>query len=374
MMIKQMAAVLTIGGLLLTGGCDKKATAPVQAPLPQVTVKPVNLKPHPVYSVLTGRVHPLETAAIRPQVNGILLKRRFTEGARVKAGDVLYTIDPAPYEAAVKEKTARLAAARAQFTLAEREARRVSGLFDARAASAADKDAAVAARLDAQARLRGAQADLKAARIDLSRTRITSPIDGTVGRNEFSEGTLVRAFQPEPLTTVRRLDTVKVDLVRPAEEIMQLNEAFAKGLLENDAASSTTVRLTFADGTDYAPSGVVRYNGVSVAQATSSVDLSVEFPNPDGVLFPGLFVRVLFLEGVQPKSALVADAVMQHSPRGVPFVYLLDADNKVLRREVKAVQMPSGRWLVSRGLAEGDRMIVDGIDRVREGLGVTIKP
>jgi RND family efflux transporter MFP subunit len=295
-------------------------------------------------------------AEVRPQVNGIILKRMFVEGSEVEAGQQLYQIDPAPYEASYHSAMAAAASAR---SLAER----YKPLAAVNAVSKQDYDNAVATDLQAQAAL-------EAARINLRYTKVLSPISGRIGRSTVTEGALVTANQPAAMATVQQLDHVYVDVTQPIGTLLRLKREAAAGQLKKNGAGRTPVSLRLEDATDYAQSGTLQFSEVTVDETTGSVTMRALFANPDRVLLPGMFVRERIEEGVRTSALLVPQQGVSHNEKGDPTALVVAGDNTVALRVLKADRAVGDRWLVSAGLQEGDRVVVEGLQLVRPGAKV----
>jgi membrane fusion protein, multidrug efflux system len=349
----QLALVST----LALFGCGRKP-APTSAPPPPPTVSVVTVKAQslPVTTELPGRVAARRAAEVRPQVNGIILKRMFVEGSEVEAGQQLYQIDPAPYEASYHSAVAAAASAR---SLAER----YKPLAAVNAVSKQDYDNAVANDLQAQAALEAAQ-------INLRYTKVLSPISGRIGRSTVTEGALVTANQPAAMATVQQLDHVYVDVTQPIGTLLRLKREAAAGQLQQNEAGRTPVSLRLEDATDYAQSGTLQFSEVTVDESTGSVTMRALFPNPDRVLLPGMFVRERIEEGVRMSALLVPQQGVSHNEKGDPTALVVGADNTVALRVLKADRAVGDRWLVNAGLQEGDRVVVEGLQLVRPGAKV----
>ena len=348
---------LALVSTLALFGCGHKA-APTSASPPPSKVSVVTLKAQsvPVTTELPGRVAALRVAEVRPQVNGIILKRLFVEGSEVEAGQQLYQIDPAPYEASYHSAVAAAASAR---SLAER----YKPLAAANAVSQQDYDNAVATDLQAQAAL-------ETARINLRYTRVLSPISGRIGRSTVTEGALVTANQPAAMATVQQLDHVYVDVTQPIGTLLRLKREAAAGELHQNAAGRTPVSLRLEDATDYARAGTLQFSEVTVDESTGSVTMRARFPNPDRILLPGMFVREHIEEGVRLGALLVPQQGVSHNEKGNPTALIVAADNIIALRVLKTDRAVGDRWLVSAGLMEGDRVVVEGLQLAQPGAKV----
>lgn len=310
----------------------------------------------PISTELPGRVAGYRTADVRPQVNGIILKRLFVEGSDVKAGQQLYQIDPAPYQASYDSTVAALASARA---LAER----YKPLAEANAVSKQDYDNAVASHLQAQAAV-------ETARINLIYTRVLSPIAGRIGRSLITEGALVTANQATVLATVQQLDPVYVDVTQPSTTLLRLEREAAAGLLKQNAAGKAQVQVRLEDGSEYAHPGTLEFSEVTVDQGTGSITLRALLPNPERILLPGMFVREEIQEGVREGAVLAPQQGVSHDQKGQPNALVVGPDNKVELRTLKTDRAIGDQWLVTSGLKPGDRIIVEGIQAAKPGAKV----
>ncbi|MFC7737688.1 efflux RND transporter periplasmic adaptor subunit [Roseomonas sp. GCM10028921] len=353
--------------LLLAGCKDEVQAAPAPAP-PPATVVRLQAGPVPVQTVLPGRTAPLRVAEIRPQVSGILQQRLFREGEAVTVGQPLFQIDPAPYRASLASAEANLARATAAQQNAEATLDRYRPLARQNIVSRQDYDNAVGAQRQAVAEVAAARAALESARIDLDRTRITSPIPGRTGRTLLTDGALVTANQAAPLLTVTQLDPILVDLNQPAGSLLRLRRELEAGRLRRGEAGEAEVRLLLDDGSEYEHTGRLKFSEVTVDADTGSVTLRAEFPNPDGLLMPGLFVRARLESGVAPEAVLVPQQAVTRNGRGEAVAMVVDAEGTVRQRVVRTRQAIGNKWLVDEGLADGERVVVEGGQRLRDGV------
>lgn len=346
--------------------------APGQAPLPEVGV--VILKPESVTltTELPGRAAVYQMAEIRPQVSGIIQKRAFTEGSEVKAGALLYQIDPASYDVAVARAKAALASARAELEPSRLRAKRYQELIRSKAVSQQDYDEAQAALALAQARIAQAQAELDAARIDLQRTKVTSPIAGRIGRSSVTPGALVTANQPQAMAMVQQLDPIFVDLTQSSTELMRLKRALASGTVQ--AAQTAEIRIVLEDGTPYPHPGTLKLAEASVDPGTGAVTLRAEVPNPDRDLLPGMFVRASITEGTLSDTLLVPQQAVTRDAQGNALVMSVNNEGTVVVRPVVLGQASGGSWIVRQGLESGDKVIVSGLQTIRPGMQVRVAP
>lgn len=363
-----LASVLVLAAC--SGGQEPAARqAAGPAPLPAVTVMAVRSEPVPMVTELPGRTTPFMVAELRPQVTGLIRQRQFTEGSEVKAGQALYQIDPASYQATLDSARASLARAEANLEAARLKAGRHAELVRIEAVSRQANDDASAALKQAEADVAAARAAVDKARIDLDFTRVTSPISGRIGRSAVTPGALVTANQATALATVQQLDPIHVDLTQSSAELLRLRRALEAGRLQRSAAA-VPVRLVLEDGSLYAAEGRLAFSEVTVDPDTGSVTLRAQFPNPKGELLPGMYVRARLEQGTQGDAILVPHAALSRDARGNALVMTVNADNKVEPRIVKAEQSLGAQWVVTEGLAGGDRVIVEGLQKVRPGAQV----
>ncbi|WP_210528414.1 efflux RND transporter periplasmic adaptor subunit [Rubellimicrobium arenae] len=349
-------------------GCGGAAVSAQDAP-PPPAVTVVTLQPQTVTltSTLPGRVVPSASAEVRPQVAGIITERRFQEGSRVEAGDVLYTIDPTTYQAALAQAEASVAQAQAQLGAAQREAGRVQELAARAVASQQVVDEATAARDAAEAALQVAQAQQLSARIELERTTIKAPISGEIGLSLTSQGALVTASQADPLTVIRQIDPVYVDVTQSAAELL----AWRRGQAEADLGTADrTVRLILADGTEFEHTGELTAAEPHVDEQTGVVVLRMEFPNPELLLLPGMYVQVEMPTGTADDVFLIPQEGVSRDRRGRPTAWVVNADNVVEERQLTVLEDRGSDWVVSEGLEAGSRVIVAGLQKTAPGATV----
>lgn len=361
----------------LLAGCGKKqapaGAALMMAGTPEVSV--ITLQPQRVEltTELPGRVAASLTAEVRPQVGGILMNRLFTEGADVKEGDVLYQIDPATYQAAFDGARAALARAEANLAPARLKAARYEELKQSEAVSVQDYDDAAAALKLAEAEVLSAQAALESARIQLAFTRVTAPISGRIGRSAVTTGALVTAGQAVPLATVVKLDPVFVDLTQSSNEMLRLRKALDNGLLAS-GAGETRVLLTLDDHSRYPETGALKFSEAFVEPSTGTVTLRTQFPNPKLTLLPGMFVRATLVDGVRENALLVPQRGVSRNPAGEATVMIANAKDIAEIRVIRTERTVGSDWLVSEGLAAGDRVILEGLQKARPGTPVRPVP
>jgi membrane fusion protein (multidrug efflux system) len=364
--------VLIVGLLALDSCGDRRAGATPQMPPPEVGVVVMQSQPVMLSTELSGRTAPYEVSDVRPQVNGIIKARLFTEGGDVHAGQVLYQIDPSSYQAVYDQAKALLASAQANVATTKAKADRYADLVKINAVSRQDFDDAEATAHQAVAAVAQQQAAVEAARINLNYTRVTAPIRGRVGRSAFTQGALVTAGQAEALTTIQRLDPIYVDVTQSASDLLRLRRELATGRLEATGAASAVVRLKLEDGTDYPLTGKLQFTDVTVDQSSGAVTLRAVFPNPNGMLLPGMYVRAVINEGVNPQAILVPQQGVTRNQQGDPTAMVVDGAGKAETRTLKTERAIGDKWLVSSGLKAGDKVIVEGLLRVRPGAAVKV--
>ena len=417
-----LAILLIIAGVVLYvahGDLEGKEEASKESgppSLPEVAF--VVLQPEQVTltTELPGRISAYLIAEVRPQVNGIIQERLFAEGTDVEAGQVLYQIDAALFEAdvhnaeanlarsqkAVKEAYAALEAGvanvkqqQATLDLAQKNRYRFETLAANGTVSLSERDRAVAEAEVAEAALRSAEAQVKryqeaipqaeaavkqaeaaleTARINLAYTRITAPISGRIGISNVTVGALVTAHQPLALTTIQQLDPIYVDVNQSTSQLLQLRERFEQGQMGDENADINKVKLILEDGSLYPLEGTLQFRDVTVDESTASVVVRIIFPNPDRILLPGMFVRASLIEGIHKQAILVPQQGVMRNPRGNPLALIVDAENKIQQRMIKVDRTIGDRWLVEEGLEAGDRVVVEGAGKVHTGTSVKAVP
>ena len=346
--------------LALLGACSEQETAQAPQAIPQVGVVTVDAEHFVMTTELPGRTKAFRMAEVRPQVNGIIQKRLFEEGSEVKAGQQLYQIDAAVYEAALQSAEAtRLSAG----TLAERYA----VLVKDRAVSQQAYDEARAAKLQADAAL-------ERARIDLRYTKVSAPIAGLIGRSAVTEGALVSNGQAQSLATIQQLDPIYVDITQPTRDLLAMRRDLASGRLEKVGDNAARAVLKLEDGSKYEHEGRLEFSEVSVDESTGSVTLRAVFPNPDRILLPGMFVHAQLVAGARSNAILVPQQGVSRTPRGEAVAMLVTAENKVEQRIIQTDRTVGNRWLVSDGLKVGDQLITEGLHMVQPGMQVEPVP
>lgn len=318
---------------------------------------------------LSGRTSAFLVSEVRPQVSGVIKARLFTEGSAVRAGQSLYQIDPATYQASVNSAAAALAQAQAQATAAKLKADRYKGLVETGAVSKQDNDDAQAAAAQTAAAVQVQKAALDNARINLNYTRVTAPISGRIGKSTVTPGALVVANQANALSTVQDLSKIYVDLTQTSAELLKLQQQFASGKVGR--TNSAQVTLTLEDGSTYPTQGRLEFSDITVDPGTGSVTLRAIFANPDGKLLPGMYVRAALSQGVAPTGILIPQGAVQRDPKGNAMVSLVGAKGAE-PRPVTLGQTVGDKWLVTSGLQPGDKVIVEGLQKLRPGA--PIKP
>lgn len=353
---------------LLTG-CDGQENPQQHAQAPQVSVHIVKSAPLAVTTELPGRTDAYRVAEVRPQVSGIILHRNFTEGSDVKAGESLYQIDPATYQAAYDNAKGELVKAQAAANIAHLTVKRYVPLVGTQYVSKQEYDQAVATAQQADASVVAAKAGVESARINLAYTKVTSPINGRIGKSSVTEGALVTNGQSTALATVQQLDPIYVDVTQSSSDFMRLKQQTS--LQKGDTSS---VELLMENGQPYPLKGTLQFSDVTVDESTGSITLRALFPNPQHMLLPGMFVRARIDEGTQPDAILVPQQGVTRTPRGDATVLVVNDKNQVESRTVVAPQAIGDRWLITEGLKNGDRVIISGLQKVRPGVTVVAIP
>jgi membrane fusion protein (multidrug efflux system) len=362
---------LALAAMLAMAACAKHGGGPPRVP-PEVGVIAVTAGPVELTTELPGRTAPYETSDVRPQVNGIIIGRPFTEGANVRQGQLLYQIDPAPYRAALDQARAQEANAEANLATAKAKDERYADLVKINAVSRQDYDDALAVAKQAEATVQQDKAAVEAAAINLGYTHVTAPISGRVERSAFTKGALVTSGQSAALTTIQRLDPIYVDLTQPAAEVLTLRRAMQAGRVEKGGATSVKVRLLLEDGSTYPLEGRLEFTEVTVDQTTGSVTLRAIFPNPQGLLLPGLYVRAVVAEGLDPAGILAPQTAIARDEKGRPTALVVDPSGRVQSRVLTTSRTVGDQWLVTSGLAPGDRLIVEGLQSAKPGAPVKV--
>lgn len=360
--------VLPLSAALIPVMGHAQAPGGGDAPPPKVTVVTLHTQDVPLTNTLPGRVTASAEAEVRPQVTGIVTQRLFEEGSRVKVGDPLIVIDKTTYEASVAQAEAAVAQARAQADNARREAARVGELRDRRVASESTSDTAIATRDSAEAAVKVAEAQLLTARIDLDRTTIRAELDGEIGLAQTSQGALVAAGQAAPLAVIRTLDPVHVDVTQSAAEVIR----WRRDMASNDPSQrpDQKVSLTLADGSEYTETGTLTAAEPYVNESTGVVTLRLSFSNPQAILLPGMYVQAVIQQTTAKGVILAPQEGVSRDRRGEPIALVVNAKDQVEQRNLTIVQDMGNNWVVSAGLEDGDRLIIEGVQKVGVGMPV----
>lgn len=354
----------------LLSACDEQNTQQGHIPEPQVTVHIVKTAPLAVTTELPGRTSAFRVAQVRPQVSGIILQRHFTEGSDVEAGQSLYQIDPATYQADYDSAKAELGKSEAAAQIAHLTVKRYVPLVGTKYISQQEYDQAIADARQADAVVVAAKASVESARINLAYTKVTSPIGGRIGKSNVTEGALVTNGQTTELATVQQLDPIYVDVTQSSSNFMRLKQSVEQGNLQKENTASN-VELLMENGQPYPLKGTLQFSDVTVDESTGSITLRAVFPNPQHTLLPGMFVRARVDEGTQPNAMLVPQQGVTRTPRGDATVMVVKTDNTVETRNVVAAQAIGNQWLISDGLKAGEKVIVSGLQKVHPGAKVT---
>lgn len=351
-------------------GCDDHHDTATAEQTPKVTYITVNPQAVSLYTELPGRTLAYRVADIRPQVSGVILKRHFTEGSDVGAGQSLYQIDPAPFKAAVDRTAAQVDQAVADARMAQVTLDRYRSLMGPQYVSRQEYDQAVATAAQAQATTDSARAALKSAQIDLTRTRVISPLTGRIGLSTVTEGALVQSEQTDALATVQQLDPLYVDITQSADEFLHLQQQLASGQLQQ-VDGKVSLHVILSDGSSYPHQGSVAFSDVTVDKTTGSITLRAIVPNPDHQLLPGMFVRAKLDQGHDVNALLVPQQAIVRTARGDATVVIVDAHNKVAIREVEVTPAANNQLIVKQGITAGDHVVIAGGQRVNPGMLVT---
>ena len=373
---KRIAAGGVLTGILILGGCGQQTSTgrPPQGGPPEVAVVTIQPKRLVITTELAGRTSANLVADVRPQVGGIIQKRLFTEGSDVKVGQVLFQIDAAPFQAALDNAEAALSRSEANLSAIRLRADRLRELLVDKAVSQQDYDDAAAALKQTEADIQYYKATVETARINLGYTSVTAPISGRIGRSSVTEGALVTAYQPAALATIQQLDPMYVDVPQSTTELLRLQRRLEEGGLHHNGQIRNKVRLLLEDDTKYPLEGALQFRDVTVDPTTGSVILRIVFPNPKGYLLPGMFVRVVVEEGVNRQAILVPQQAVSRNAKGNPDVLIVDAEGKVRQRMLTLDRAIGDAWLVTAGLVPGDRVIVEGMQKVKPGASVKVVP
>lgn len=412
--IKMAVLVLFIGGSILLAGCDHKPAQPPPPPIPEVGVIIIKTEPILLTTELPGRTVAYLIAEVRPQVSGIIQKRLFVEGTDVREGEVLYAIDPIPFQAVVEQAEANWVAARkaadraraalkasmagvtrqkATLELARTNLQRFEKLVKEKAVSVSQRDQAATdvevaqamllaaeaqvesdrqAVAAAEAAIKQAEAAWKTARINFGYTQITAPISGRIGKSNVTVGALVTAHQPLPLATIQKLDPIYVDVAQSAAELLRLQGRLRAGRLALDEKSQKKVKIILENGETYRWEGDLQFRDITVDPSSGTVTLRIMVPNPQSILMPGMFVRAVVKEGINRQAILVPQQAVSRDSKGNPFVLIVDGEGKVGLKPIAVDRALGNKWLVSSGLAPGEKVIVEGLLKARPGASVRV--
>lgn len=371
---------LTIAILPALAACDidltedkPAAAAPARPPV-AVSIIIAAAEDIPVVNELPGRIAPTNIAEVRPRVSGLVVERVFTQGGLVQQGDILYKIDPAPFEIQVQSARATLTRALASQEQAKRTADRQQELQSRKVASAQTRDDAVAALAQADADVALARAGLAAAELDLQYTKVKAPISGRIGRALITEGALVASSSAENLAVIQQLDPVYADFTQSAKELRELRKAMTGGEMSVSEDGAATVRLLYDDGVAYPETGRLLLQESTVDSNTGQITLRGEFPNPESALLPGMYVRVRIEQGIRRNAVAVPQQAVQRDTAGKARIYIVQPDGTLELRHVTLGQASGNRWVVESGLAVGEQIVVEGFQKIRPGAKVTPQP
>lgn len=364
------ASSIALLGLLITGCSDQAATAPKPAsPSPEVAVLTVAPQRLMLTTELPGRLEAVRSAQVRARVPGIVLQRVFREGSDVRAGAVLFRIDAGPFRASLSSAQAALAKAEANLAQSGLKVKRYAPLVETNAISKQEYDDVLTAQKQAAADVATARAALETARINLGHTTVTAPISGRIGRAQVTEGALVGQNEATPLATIQQLEQVYVNLTQSGSEVLQLRQALASGRLKSVGRDQAAIQLLMENGEPYPHPGKLLFSDMSVDESSGAVTLRAIFPNPQGLLMPGLYVRARLEQAVSEQAITVPQQAVIRSASQAS-VLLVGADNKVVSQTIKAESSQGNTWIVSEGLKQGDRVIVEGFQKVKPGAAV----
>jgi membrane fusion protein (multidrug efflux system) len=359
-----------LAALVFLGGCVNAKQAPQPPQAPEVSVVTVHKASVPVVTELPGRTSAYLVAQVRGRVDGIVLKREFTEGGDIKSGQRLYEIDPAPYRAALDMALGTLQKAQANLAAMTAQAERYKILIGGNGVSKQEYDNAVAAQGQAAADVASGKAAVQTARINLGYTDVVSPITGRTGPSLVTQGAYVQAAAATLLTTVQQIDPIYVDLTQSSVAGLQLRRDVASGKLKLNGPDQARVTLALEDGSRYPVTGKLQFTDITVDPGTGSVTVRAVFPNPDHVLLPGMFVHASIEQGVNEQAMLVPQQGVTRDPKGQATALVVGADNKVAQRMIQASGTLGNQWIVEGGLQEGERVIVSGMQKVQPGMVV----
>lgn len=383
-MARQSSAMPRVAGMILAvaatvltacGDSEQGASAASGGP-PAMPVSIIEAKAEaiPIVNELPGRIAPVRNAEVRPQVSGIVVERVFEQGSMVTEGDLLYVIDPEPFQVQVQRAEATLSRAEAAYLQARQQADRQKALRERQVASAQTLDDAVARMAEANADVAFSRAELAAARLNLQYSAMTAPISGRIGRAQVTEGALVVANTGEPLAVIQQIDPVYADFTQSATQLMRLRRDVETGVVASAGPGAARVHLLFDDGTPYAHAGRLLFSESIVDPMTGQITLRGEFPNPDGDLLPGMYIRVRIEQGIQTAALAVPQQAVQRDQGGGAQLYIVGADDTVELRPVTAGRTVGENWVIDQGLNPGDRVVVEGFQKIRPGATVRPQP
>jgi membrane fusion protein (multidrug efflux system) len=374
----ELFRTIALSAALLNGlwlmGCDRSIEAQSAPAVPEVSIVTIQPQRVELTTELPGRTSAYRIAEIRPQVNGIIQKRLFQEGSDVKAGQLLYQIDPAPFQVAYDSAKASLGKSQANLPSIKLKAERYKELLVDKAVSQQDYDDAAAVMEQARADVEYWKAAVEAARINLGYTRVTAPISGRIGKSSVTDGALVTAYQPTSLAVIQQLDPIYVDVSQSSAELLRLRRSLESGGLSRNGETSKRVRLLLEDGTPYPQEGALQFRDVTVDPTTGSFTLRIVVPNQRNLLLPGMFLRAIVQEGVMEQAILAPQQGIIRTPKGEPVAWVVDESGKVQQRPLTLNRTIGNAWLISSGLAAGDRVIIEGMLNVRPGMVVKAVP
>jgi membrane fusion protein (multidrug efflux system) len=358
---------------LLVTGCGQKPAA-FTPPPPEVSVVTVATESLPVTTELPGRIDAVRTAEVRARVAGILLKETYREGSDVKAGDVLFQIDPAPLQASYDSAKAALAKSEANFKQTQAQADRDQKLIKIHAVSQLDYDTAVSSAAQAQADILAGKAALETANLNLGYATVTAPISGRIGKALATEGALVGQSEVTELAVIQQLDPIYFDFTQSSVDVLRLRKQLAEGQFKSVEPGAARLTLLLEDGSVYPLPGKLLFSDITVDPTTGMITLRAEFPNPDDLLLPGMFARGQLEQAVNSQAIAISQRAVMHGADGNATVYVVTPDNKVEVRIVKAENAIGDRWIVTDGLKPSERVIVDGLQKVQPGAVVSPVP
>ncbi|WP_369868911.1 efflux RND transporter periplasmic adaptor subunit [Achromobacter sp. MYb9] len=361
--------------LLLLSGCgDPPGGPPPAEGMPEMAVTTVRTQPIVLTKELPGRTVPYLIAEVRPQVGGIVQSRKFQEGAEVKAGETLYQIDPAAYQASYDNAVAALGKANATLRTARLKADRYRELVADAAVSRQDNDDAASALGEARADVAAEKANVESARINLAYAKVDAPISGRIGKSSVTPGALVTASQSTALATIQQLDPIYVDVTQPSASLLKLKQAMARGELAKTGDGAAKVKLLLEDGSAYPLEGRLEFSDITVEQSTGAITVRAVFPNPHADLLPGMYVRAVLQEGIQKDGLLIPQRAVARNSAGKPVAYVVGPDNTLQLRTLETERTMGDQWVVRSGLEPGDQLVVEGLPRARDGEKVKVVP